>query len=163
MDERIQKMKSGYCDAMILARAGLDRLGLSGYISNVFGFHEIIPSACQGFIALETRSDSELVPIIYKISDPLSFLIAKAERQFLGEMQVRGHHVSGCIVDPGSDRLYGYNVLQEENTVLRKEIDLDLFASPGLEENTDRLSDLLITAALNMVAEFDIQVNSFSN
>jgi hydroxymethylbilane synthase len=163
VDERIQKMQNGYCDAMILAKAGLDRLGLSDYISNVFGFHEMIPSACQGIIAIETRSDSDIVPIINEISDPLTFQIAMAERLFLREMQERDHFVSGCLIDPGSDRLYGYNLLQDGPDFIRKEVDLDLFVSPDFMGKTDLISDLLVGAARNMAVELDIRTKFFSN
>ncbi len=163
VEERIQKMHDGYCDAMILAKAGLDRMGLSGYISDVFECHEMIPSACQGIIAIEVGSGSDIIPLIQKISDPLTFHIAVAERKFVEEMQLQGHYVSGCLIDPGSDRIFGYNVLMNGTAFLRKEVVLDIFGTPGLMESPDTLSDQLVDAAQNMAAEFDIRTKFLSN
>lgn len=57
VDTRIKKWQSGYCDALVLAYAGIKRLNLSRLISYVFSFDEMLPAAGQGAIAIETRSD----------------------------------------------------------------------------------------------------------
>jgi hydroxymethylbilane synthase len=164
VEERIQKMQNGYCDAMILAKAGLDRLGLDKYISKVFGIDEIIPSACQGIIAIETRSDSKLIPLLMDISDPESFAIATAEREFLRALQELGSEVGGCLIDPESDQIFGYNLLQGGLSFVRREARLNIFNSPDGRENSDSLSDDLIYAARNLAAELDRQSNLiFSN
>jgi hydroxymethylbilane synthase len=161
VEERIQKMQSGYCEAMILAKAGLDRIGLTKYISMVFGCDEIIPSACQGIIAIESRSDSKLIPLLNELSDKETFDIATAEREFLRELQGRGHGVSGCLIDPESDRIFGYNLLREGLILIRKEAKLNVFNSPDSLEKSDSLSDHLVDAARNLAAELDQQSNSF--
>ena len=57
VDTRIKKWQSGYCDALVLAYAGIKRLNLSRLISYVFSYDEMLPAAGQGAIAIETRSD----------------------------------------------------------------------------------------------------------
>ena len=57
VDTRIKKWQTGYCDALVLAYAGIKRLNLSRLISYVFSYDEMLPAAGQGAIAIETRSD----------------------------------------------------------------------------------------------------------
>ena len=70
---RLDKLSSGEYDAIILARAGLDRLNidLSRYDVYEFTSEEMIPAACQGIIAIECRScDREIAELLTNISDP---------------------------------------------------------------------------------------------
>ena len=70
---RLDKLSSGEYDAIILARAGLDRLNidLGNYTVREFTSDEMIPAACQGIIAIECRScDREIAELLANISDP---------------------------------------------------------------------------------------------
>ncbi len=70
---RLDKLSSGEYDAIILARAGLDRLNidLKNYTLHEFTSDEMIPAACQGIIAIECRSgDLEIAELLADISDP---------------------------------------------------------------------------------------------
>ena len=69
---RLDKLSSGEYDAIILARAGLDRLNidLKNYTLHEFTSDEMIPAACQGIIAIECRSgDLEIAELLADISD----------------------------------------------------------------------------------------------
>ena len=57
VDTRIEKLKRGDYDAIVLAKAGLDRLGLSGNISEVLPHDVSMPAAGQGAIGIEARKD----------------------------------------------------------------------------------------------------------
>lgn len=57
VDTRIEKLKRGEYDAIVLAKAGLDRLGLSANISEVLSYEMSLPAAGQGAIGIETRSN----------------------------------------------------------------------------------------------------------
>lgn len=52
---RLEKLDSGLYSALVLARAGLKRLGLEGRISRIFTPEEILPAACQGVLAVQAR------------------------------------------------------------------------------------------------------------
>lgn len=59
VDTRIRKLDEGQYDAVILATAGLVRLGLQNRISVRIGINEMLPAVGQGAIAIETRSDDK--------------------------------------------------------------------------------------------------------
>ncbi|MBQ3924107.1 MAG: hydroxymethylbilane synthase [Firmicutes bacterium] len=80
---RIEKLRAGEYDGIILACAGLDRLepDLSGLKKRIFEVHEMIPAPCQGLIAAECKaSDLELVRLLEKVTERRVRLRFDAER-----------------------------------------------------------------------------------
>ena len=70
VNTRIDKLESGDYDAIILAEAGLDRLELSGEISQTFSAAEMLPAAAQGVIGIEClRQKEEIIDIVSRIND----------------------------------------------------------------------------------------------
>ena len=70
VNTRIDKLESGDYDAIILAKAGLDRLELSGEISQTFSTAEMVPAAAQGVIGIEClRQKEEIIDIVSRIND----------------------------------------------------------------------------------------------
>ncbi len=63
IDTRLRKLEQGYCDALILAAAGLDRLGRIESVHQRFSPEEICPAPGQGALALETRSPNTLATV----------------------------------------------------------------------------------------------------
>jgi hydroxymethylbilane synthase len=81
LDTRLRKLDEGHYDAIVLAAAGLKRLGLAQRIRTVFEPDEMIPSAGQGALGLEIRSDdAELALALARLSHPPTWLAAHAER-----------------------------------------------------------------------------------
>ena len=56
IDTRLRKLDAGECDALVLAAAGLDRLGRTESVHQRFGLDELTPAPGQGALALETRA-----------------------------------------------------------------------------------------------------------
>ena len=84
VDTRIKKLKDGLYDAIILSYAGIKSLNLESEISEIFSAEEIIPSAGQGVIALQSReNDDETISILKKINHKETYIRAKAERNVL--------------------------------------------------------------------------------
>ena len=84
VDTRIRKLDEGQYDAVILASAGLVRLGLQERISARIAITEMLPAVGQGAIAIETNSDNELAVQITSRLDHLETRLAcLAERAFL--------------------------------------------------------------------------------
>jgi len=84
VDTRIRKLDEGQYDAVILAAAGLVRLGLQERISARIAITEMLPAVGQGAIAIETNSDNELAVQITSRLDHLETRLAcLAERAFL--------------------------------------------------------------------------------
>src|SRR5260221_8370005 len=70
VDTRIEKLKRGDYDAIVLAKAGLDRLGLSGNISQVLPHDVSLPAAGQGAIGIEARAgDPETMRVLAGLED----------------------------------------------------------------------------------------------
>lgn len=79
---RLSKLDSGQFGALILAQAGLARLGLEHRISHLFSPEEMIPAACQGILAVQTRRDFD-PELLRFVQDEEAALCARAERVFL--------------------------------------------------------------------------------
>ena len=81
VNTRIDKLESGDYDAIILAKAGLDRLELSGEISQTFSTAEMVPAAAQGVIGIEClRQKEEIIDIVSKINDFETEVTTNCER-----------------------------------------------------------------------------------
>ena len=97
VDTRLKKLESSRMDAIILAAAGLRRLGLSHKITSILSPEAFLPAAGQGAIGLELRKDDrELVSILGFIHHKATALAVQAERAFLEEL------VGGCQVPLGA-------------------------------------------------------------
>ena len=84
VDTRIKRLKNGEYDAIILSYAGIKNLKLENEISEIFSADEIIPSAGQGIIALQSREiDKEINSILKKINHEETYKRAHAERNVL--------------------------------------------------------------------------------
>jgi hydroxymethylbilane synthase len=78
VDTRLAKMRERGLDAIVLAAAGLDRIGLAGEIGHRFEPDELVPEAGQGALALQVRSgEEELVAVL---DDPETRRRVEAER-----------------------------------------------------------------------------------
>jgi hydroxymethylbilane synthase len=95
---RLNKLDGAEFDAVVLARAGLERLGLGQRISLVFDPAEFIPAPAQGALAIQTRSDDEqLREHLSAIDDEKARTITSAERQVLTTMQCGCHAPVGAF------------------------------------------------------------------
>ena len=96
VNTRIQKMEKGYCNALLLAGAGLIRLGQKNKITELISPDSMLPAACQGIIGIETREKDELTNnLIRQITHNKTFMAAKAERTFLKVLE------GGCQIPMG--------------------------------------------------------------
>ena len=81
LDTRLRKLDEGGYDAIVLAAAGLKRLGLAQRIRAVFEPAEMIPAAGQGALGIEVREDAtELRALLAQTIHTPTFLSAHAER-----------------------------------------------------------------------------------
>jgi len=97
VNTRIRKMEEGYCDVMVMAAAGLQRLEMDEYISDIFEPEMMIPACSQGAIVVEIRdNDPYTEEIVSKINDAHTFIATGAERAFLRTLE------GGCQIPVGS-------------------------------------------------------------
>jgi len=103
VDTRIKKLQKGEYDAIVVAEAGLKRLGLDKVISRqIFKPEEVTPAPGQGIIGIYARSDNdEVIKIFNKINDQNTFREAYIERKIM--KRVGG----GCNVPLG---VYAENI-----------------------------------------------------
>ena len=84
VDTRLRLLDEGAFDAIVLAAAGLERLGLQHRITQHFSPTEMLPSVGQGALALETRAgDDDIAQLIAALDHPATHAAVVAEREFL--------------------------------------------------------------------------------
>ena len=97
VDTRLRKALNGEYDAVVLAQAGLTRLGLQSHIREVFSLEVMLPAPGQGALAVQCRADdSETIQLLSAIHNPLSAAAVNAERAFLSGLG------SGCSLPVGA-------------------------------------------------------------
>ncbi|MBZ5641358.1 MAG: hydroxymethylbilane synthase [Acidobacteriia bacterium] len=97
VDTRIEKLKRGDYDAIVLAKAGLDRLGLSAHITQVLPQEISLPAAGQGAIGIESRAaDAETLRILAQLNHAETRASVTAERAALSGLE------GGCQVSIGA-------------------------------------------------------------
>lgn len=117
---RLRKLDEGEYSGIVLAAAGIKRLRLSERINRYFSVEEIIPSACQGIVAVQARK-GENVDYLSLFDNKESKIMAKAERAFLKTL---GGGCSSPIaayatIDQGRLNLKGMYVDEEKNKVYK--------------------------------------------
>lgn len=93
VDTRLRKLQEGSYDGILLAKAGLDRLGIDTEQEKDFDFYPLspelfLPAACQGIIAVETVKESAADEITRKITDVKTELCYHIEREVLTQLSV---------------------------------------------------------------------------
>jgi hydroxymethylbilane synthase len=87
LDTRLKKLQSGDYDAIILACAGLRRLGLENRISSQLDYAQMLPAPGQGALAIETRvNDTRIETMVAALNHPPTAMAVSAERSFLQHM-----------------------------------------------------------------------------
>jgi hydroxymethylbilane synthase len=92
VDTRLKKLGDGLYDAMVMARAGLDRLGLQPEHAQVLSAEELLPAVGQGTLGVEVRAaDQHLREAFRALDDPAARAEALAERAFLRRLGADCH------------------------------------------------------------------------
>jgi hydroxymethylbilane synthase len=122
---RVRKGTSGEFDAVVLARAGLERLGLLESVSEILPFDLLLPAPGQGALGIEIRgSDARMARLLSRLEDPLTRSATDAERSFLhalgGGCQVPvGAIAAPAAGDPGRLEITGMVASPDGRTLLR--------------------------------------------
>lgn len=103
---RLRKLGTGQFDAILLARAGLERLSLADKISFVFDPAVFIPAPAQGALGIQARADdAETNEIIAAIDDENARTTTSAERKILTTMQCGCHAPVGAFAKITADEI----------------------------------------------------------
>jgi hydroxymethylbilane synthase len=88
VDTRMGKVASGELDAVVLARAGLARLGRMSAVTEVLDPIQVLPAPAQGALAVECRSDDTRVrELLAALDDPAARACVAAERSVLAALE----------------------------------------------------------------------------
>lgn len=97
VDTRLGKVRSGEVDAVVLARAGLVRLGRADEATEVLDPIQVLPAPGQGALAVECRSDrTDLIDLLGVLDDPDTRATVTAERTLLATLE------AGCSAPVGA-------------------------------------------------------------
>lgn len=153
VDTRLRKLRDGQYEALVLAGAGLRRLGAGSRYMVPFALTEIVPATGQGALAVETRADDAAVSALVRacINDEQTELAVTCERAALRALQggcqapIGIHaHVSGTemTVDGVIASLDGLHVVRERAS-----------ARVGTAEDAELLGSMLASALLQHGAQ----------
>lgn len=97
VDTRLGKVASGEVDAVLLARAGLARIGRLEHVTEVLDPLQVLPAPGQGALAIECRSDdADLLAVLARLDDPATRAAVTAERAVLAALE------AGCSAPLGA-------------------------------------------------------------
>ena len=106
VDTRLRKLDEGQFEAIVLAEAGLRRLGLAGRVSQVLSLDDMLPAVGQGALGIECRAnDDTTLAAVASLTHAVTFAAVTAERALLAHLR------GGCMAPVGalgrveSDRL----------------------------------------------------------
>lgn len=96
VDTRIRKLEEGVVDALVLAYAGVKRLGLTPSVTEVFPEEKFYPAPAQGAVGIEVRAgDKEVRDLVHCLNHPESAFRVACERAFLKRLE------GGCQLPSG--------------------------------------------------------------
>jgi hydroxymethylbilane synthase len=123
---RLRKLSSEGLGAVVLAAAGLNRLGLSARISHIFSLTELLPAIGQGALGLEMRGDDDAVmETVSFLNHRVTEVTLRAERAFLKTLEggcqvpIAGHAVlrgDGLTLEGMVAELDGSRIIRDEVT-----------------------------------------------
>lgn len=97
VDTRLKKLAAGEFDAIVLAHAGLKRLGLAGHVTQIFDLLTVLPAVGQGALGIEARQDDvEVRAALAELDHPISHQAVTAERALLAALR------GGCLAPLGA-------------------------------------------------------------
>ena len=96
VETRLKKLSEGEYDAIVLAEAGLSRLGLAHHATHRLEPHQMLPAIGQGALGIEARVDDEPTRTALQVlQDPITFACVTAERALLATLR------GGCLAPVG--------------------------------------------------------------
>ena len=111
VNTRIQKLKDGQYDAIILATAGISRLGLLDLVEHVYpiSLFEMIPAMGQAALGIQCINDPEVIKIVQGLDDEYSRIETSIEREFVDTLE------GGCQVPIGINA----TVMENDDVVIK--------------------------------------------
>ncbi|MGV9315493.1 hydroxymethylbilane synthase [Streptomyces sp. NPDC003691] len=100
VDTRIGYVRSGELDAVVLAAAGLNRMGRSDEVTDFLSVDFVLPAPGQGALAIECPAhDTELIAVLAELDDPVTRVAVTAERSLLAALEAGCSAPVGALAD----------------------------------------------------------------
>ncbi|WP_296646961.1 hydroxymethylbilane synthase [Rhodoluna sp.] len=123
VDTRIQKLRDGQYDAIVLAAAGINRLGRQSEISEYLNSEQLLPAPAQGALAIEIRTDDDqLRELLTPLNDAQTRLITTAERAVLVGINAACTTAIGALAELNGDQLTVTAELSDPETNTHKRV-----------------------------------------
>lgn len=151
VNTRLSKLDNGEYDAIILAVAGLKRLGFGERITEVLSKKMVLPAVGQGALAIETRAnDDEMRQLIAFLNDTETVKCAEMERSFLARVE------GGCQVPVGVYAVIDSGKLKAEAVIAA--VDGKRLYRDGITGSPDKARELGIELADELLAKGGIDI-----
>jgi hydroxymethylbilane synthase len=155
VDTRLGKLESGSYDALILAQAGLDRLGLRPAHAVPLAVDEFVPAVGQGILGVEAREDAaHTLEVLRRLDDGRTRIEALAERAFLGRLGAGCHTpmAGHAHLDGEALTMTGLVASRDGSTVLRSSVG----GLPGSAESLgEKLAEELLARGARRLLEIE--------
>ena len=138
VDTRLDKLDGGEFDAIILARAAMERLGLSGRITETFSPKDMLPAAGQGVLGIECLADRrDLISLLDDLTDTESKQTTLAERSFNKELHATCQSPIGAyaIIEDNKCKLEAIIATPDGSKIIRESMICDIKETTNLGEN----------------------------
>lgn len=124
---RIEKMKEKNLDGIILASAGVKRLGLENVITDYFDIEDIVPAIGQGALGVEIKRDCGNSQVFTKIDDSETRICVEAERSFMRTLKGDCRSAIGAYAKISGGRMNIVGMYEIENRVIKSHISGDKY------------------------------------
>ena len=143
IDSRIEKVKEGIYDSIVLAYAGIKRLGFHNYVSEIFDKDKMLPAAGQGIVTIQCRVDDfNTIKLLDSINDKETEIIVDAERSFL-------HRVNGACDTPVAANA----IINEDNEIFLQAELLSLDGGKVFRAHKTGLIEKAVSIGLDVAEE----------
>ena len=153
VETRVKKVIAGEYDAIVLAEAGLGRIGMKDVIVERFGVRDFVPAPGQGAIAIVCRrDDKKTMAMLRRIEDPKSRAEISAERALIEKVEGGCRFPLGAVAVTRGDKLTLYaSVFSADGS---KNIKVARTGSvAGAEKLGSRVADVLLKQGAGELAE----------
>ena len=162
VDTRIRKLKEGEFDAIILAAAGINRLGFASLVEHFYpiSLDEMIPAMGQGALGIETINEPWVLEIASMLEDTNSRIETTIEREFVDTLQGGCQvpiGVSARVRDDGSVSICSTLGMPDGSDIMGEEMITSLDAITGVGEAMARR--LIDKGAMELLARAEIMAD----
>lgn len=111
---RLEKMRTGLYDAIVLAEAGLRRLGLEHEIGHRFALGEMVPAPAQAALAVEARADDPQLDLYMAMDDQTTRVAVETERSLLRLTRAGCRSALGALAEPNGKSIHVTGFVEDD-------------------------------------------------